>query len=67
MSNERFAPPRQEQSVAEQVRDLRSRGWSDRSIARRLNVPLDAVRAALGLPTYGPDGNRRIPVVEIVK
>lgn len=67
MSSERFAPPRTVPPIGEQVRALRARGWSDRSIARHLNLPIDAVRAALCIPSYGPDGNYRIPVVEIVK
>jgi len=67
MNSERFAPPRTGMPIASQVRALRARGWSDRSIARHLNVPLDAIRAALNIPTYGPDGNYRIPVVELVK
>ena len=67
MSSERFAPPRPQTPVNETVRALRRRGWSDRSIARHLGLPLDAVRSTLGIRTYGPDGNPRIPVVEIVE
>lgn len=44
---------------------LRDRGWSDKSIARHLGLPLDAVRGALGITLYGPDGNPRLPVVTL--
>lgn len=47
---------RAERPVGIEVARLRKRGWSDRSIARHLGLPIDEVRASLGLKIYDRDG-----------
>lgn len=44
-------------SIVAGISRLRRIGWSDRSIARHLNVPLDAVQHVLGIKVYDTHGN----------
>lgn len=54
--------------MTEQIIRLRTKGWSDRSIAKHLRVPLDAVQQVLGIQTYVPKTDiPKKPVVVVTK
>lgn len=39
-------------SIGDRIQALRVKGWSDRSIARHLGVPIEDVRRFLGIKFY---------------
>lgn len=49
------------------IKRLRRIGWSDRSIARHMSLPLDAVQNVLGIKIYDTHGNVIPPMNLIVE